>query len=76
MKNYIRTKIVKAEPMSEGHFKGAIKGAKGVTAEELRREGYLVVYPDGYKSWSPKEAFESAYREVADAEIDFLITEG
>jgi len=25
-------------------------------------EGYKVVYPDGYTSWSPKEAFEEAYR--------------
>lgn len=23
--------------------------------------GYYVVYPDGYKSWSPAEAFESGY---------------
>ena len=35
-------------------------------AEEKREdEGYLVVYaPDGYESWSPKEVFENAYREV------------
>lgn len=26
--------------------------------------GYVVVYPDGYKSWSPKEVFEEAYRPV------------
>jgi len=23
--------------------------------------GYYVVYPDGYESWSPAEAFESGY---------------
>jgi hypothetical protein len=23
--------------------------------------GYLVVYPDGYRSWSPTEAFEEGY---------------
>lgn len=28
--------------------------------------GYAVIYPDGYKSWSPKEAFESAYLEMGD----------
>lgn len=24
-------------------------------------DGYFVVYEDGYKSWSPKEAFEDGY---------------
>ncbi|MBU3569260.1 hypothetical protein IUK39_03590 [Priestia aryabhattai] len=28
------------------------------------QEGYKVVYPDGYVSWSPKEVFESAYMQV------------
>ena len=27
-------------------------------------EGYLVKYPDGYESWSPKAVFEEAYRET------------
>ena len=31
--------------------------------ENPEREGYLVQYPDGYISWSPKEVFEEAYRE-------------
>lgn len=26
--------------------------------------GYYVVYPDGYKSWSPAEAFESGYTRI------------
>lgn len=26
--------------------------------------GYYVVYPDGYKSWSPAQAFESGYTRV------------
>ena len=29
-------------------------------------QGYAVIYPDGYKSWSPKEVFESAYLEMGD----------
>lgn len=28
------------------------------------RDGYKVVYPDGYVSWSPKDVFEEAYRET------------
>ena len=27
--------------------------------------GYYVVYPDGYKSWSPAEAFEDGYSLVS-----------
>lgn len=27
------------------------------------KDGYKVVYPDGYTSWSPKEVFEGAYFE-------------
>ena len=40
-------------------------GTKVVQAESEAREGvlgYAVVYPDGYRSWSPPEAFEEAYR--------------
>jgi hypothetical protein len=58
MKPYIGVKLVLAEPMNL------------VDAEELlgrkikpgNEEGYLVEYEDGYKSWSPKEAFEKAYQ--------------
>jgi hypothetical protein len=32
------------------------------------RDGYAVTYPDGYKSWSPKDTFETAYRVVTDSE--------
>lgn len=28
--------------------------------------GYLVEYPDGYRSWSPKAQFEAAYMQVGD----------
>jgi hypothetical protein len=34
--------------------------------------GYTVIYPDGYESWSPKETFETAYREVTEAEKGLL----
>jgi hypothetical protein len=43
-------------------------GAKIIRAyrekETDGRDGYRVIYPDGYESWSPKETFEAAYREV------------
>jgi hypothetical protein len=42
-------------------------GSKQVQAEPADKQGtpgYMVVYEDGYVSWSPKEAFDKAYREV------------
>lgn len=44
-------------------------GCKLVSAEPMEKdgkEGYKVVYADGYESWSPKETFEKAYIEVND----------
>ena len=63
METYIGTKIIQAEPMDECTF---LDMHKGKTCEEgtPSRAGYKVVYPDGYVSWSPKETFEIAYREV------------
>ena len=55
-----------------GRMKNYI-GVKIVKAEpEVKdgKEGYKVVYPDGYTSWSPKDVFEKAYR-VLDCE-DFI----
>lgn len=42
-------------------------GAKIVKAEPQEKDGqpgYKVKYPDGYVSWSPKDVFERAYREL------------
>ena len=50
-------------------------GTKIVLAEPADRDGrdgYMVVYEDGYTSWSPKETFERAYRRVTDAEMRLL----
>ena len=72
MKTYIGTKIIKAEPMDEFTFD--IKyGAKDKPGRE-NRNGYHVIYPDNYNSWSPKEVFETAYRELTPGEI-FLVNE-
>lgn len=48
--------------------RGAYNEYKGWTLpadEDPTDEGYLVVYQDGYKSWSPKAVFEGAYRDCA-----------
>jgi len=67
MKTYIGTKIVKAEPMTEVDFFVNIKKQE-IVSDKDNRHGYLVIYEDGYQSWSPKETFERAYREVTDEE--------
>lgn len=71
MKPYIGAKVVKAEPMSEITFLNKIK-RQPVETNRKDREGYLVVYPDDYKSWSPKAVFEQAYREVDPKEAEII----
>ena len=71
MKSYIGTKIINAEPMDENTFLRTVKN-KDVTNKETR-PGYLVVYaPDAYKSWSPKDVFEQAYRPIDDGELKLI----
>lgn len=36
------------------------------------KEGYKVIYDNGHESWSPKEVFESAYREVSNTEKELF----
>ena len=70
-KTYIGVKIIKARPgtMAEAQ---AIKSKCPVEVQQeifrksgtVDKDGYIVFYPDGYVSWSPKETFEKAYREL------------
>ena len=69
-KLYVGSKIIRAYPMDEHVFKSDVKG-EYVNRGEVK-PGYLVKYPDGYTSWSPKETFENAYREVTDSEKDLF----
>jgi len=52
-------------------------GTKVITAHPCNNEdgfaGYEVTYPDGYVSWSPKRAFEGAYRVVTEEEVQMVI---
>jgi len=61
MKPYIGTKIIQAEKMTHTAFLQSVKGDSYNEASEFEL-GYYVIYKDGYESWSPKEAFEEAYR--------------
>ena len=69
MKTYIGCKIIQGRPMSHNEFLTAIKGKQAIDDDE---SGYMVVYPDGYESWSPTFAFESAYREIIPGELELL----
>lgn len=66
------TKTVKACPMSLGEAEKVLRRTIDTSAVEEDREkveGYLVEYEDGYRSWSPKEAFEKVYR-VSETHLD------
>jgi len=72
MKQYIGAKILKAEPMTSHEWVLESTGEKAVTDDA---PGYKVIYPDNYTSWSPKEVFENAYREITPGEFE-IIAEG
>lgn len=61
MEKYIGVKIIEAKPMmlveAEEYLQRKIKPGN--------EDGYLVRYPDGYESWSPKTVFDEAYRPTA-----------
>lgn len=77
MRNYIGAKIIQARPMAVGPFnqlwlKGGVYSRQPLPMSD-DSPGYLVIYPDGYKSWSPKEVFETAYREITKDETNMIV---
>ncbi|TXT39210.1 MAG: hypothetical protein FD135_2360 [Comamonadaceae bacterium] len=73
MKTYTGTKTVKATPMNRADY-NTLRGWVLPADENGADDGYLVEYIDGgkpnttqyvgYVSWSPKDQFEKAYKEV------------
>jgi hypothetical protein len=61
METYIGTKILEATPLNRREY-NRYRGWVMPTNENGDDLGYLVRYPDGYESWSPKETFEESYR--------------
>ena len=65
MSKFIGVKMVEAVPMTaiEADKKGYKVGKEVNNGVEHfpNPEGYEVTYPDGYKSWCPKDVFESNY---------------
>lgn len=70
MKEYIGIKKIQATPMTRGEHHGIAGPNDAMSKHSFEEEGYRVVYEDGYTSWSPKETFEKAYKEVLDFEFE------
>jgi hypothetical protein len=67
-KFYIGCKVITAVPMTSREF----ADLKNQEHDHENAPGYMVTYPDGYKSWSPKKVFETAYRQITTEEAVFL----
>lgn len=69
MKKYIGTKTIMAMTMAKSEAEKVLN--RSLADAKGGEDGYFVEYPDGYKSWSPKETFEEAYK-IADTYLDRL----
>lgn len=58
---FVGIKEIQATPLTRGKY-NELQGWEPPVGEDQSVKGYLVVYPDGYVSWSPAETFEDAYR--------------
>lgn len=68
MNKYIGFKMIEADKATRVKSSGQIY-AYSEPCPNLEEadceEGYRVVYPDGYVSWSPKDVFEKAYMQIS-----------
>ena len=71
----VRAAAITAGPVNEGTDTAFVELRGGITAKmpsSVFARGtpqigdYIVVYDDGYVSWSPKAAFEGGYSALAD----------
>lgn len=79
MKSFTGTKTVKACPMTLGEAEKVLNRHIDISSVENRdlTPGYLVLYGedgDNYRSWSPKEVFERAYRQ-SETYLDRMLIE-
>ena len=54
-------------PETRGYAQFTVDAAY-VLKHDPKAGGYYVVYADGYKSWSPAEAFESGYTLIGESD--------
>ena len=65
MHQYIRTSVVKAEPMTYGEaYKSGLIPENSYISEYDDASGYLLIHMDGFRNWKPKEVFEEEYEKV------------
>jgi hypothetical protein len=64
MQKYIGTKIIEAEPFIKSVPHIGLDENENIKKTYTAVPGYKVKYEDGYESWSPKAAFEKAYRQT------------
>jgi len=60
MKKYVGIPTVGAKPMTRGAYI-RYRGWAIPADENPLDDGFLVVYPDGYRSWCPKPQFDNEY---------------
>jgi hypothetical protein len=70
MQTYVGTKIIKARPETRDGVERLLHRSIGGKEEGA---GYLVEYPDGYQSWSPKGVFDAAYRPMLGMTIGLAV---
>lgn len=68
LQSYVGTKIILAKPMMENDWLTSKGEANKSELLGGNREGYLVIYDNSYRAWSPKEAFEGSYRLLRNSE--------
>ncbi|WP_438589622.1 Thoeris anti-defense Tad2 family protein, partial [Duncaniella freteri] len=65
MHQYIRTQVVKAEPMTYGEaYKSGLIPENSYVSEYDNALGYRLVHMDGFVNWKPKEVFDEEYEKV------------
>lgn len=85
MSKFIGVKMVEAVPMtaqtakskgykvSTNHYYTNNNGQDKNFIDYDFKEGYEITYPDGYKSWCPKDVFEEANRPIDGMTFGFAI---
>ena len=80
MKTYVGSKIIRADKMSKFEFEvkhhKRVDGKPDTGTVPENQPGYHVAYPNPggmYHSWSPKDVFENAYRELTEGEVEMAM---
>lgn len=69
MGKYIGIKMIEAYPMRASM---AVSNGYKIGNSHPDDMGYVITYPDGYKSWCPADIFEKSYYHIQDENGDML----